>query len=191
MTNIIISMFGRKKATQGVLNVPDQEPRVVKFLPSQSSPSLLSSKSQSALATENPHSIKPTKNRITPEFAYDLLMAEIYLETSDKASKETVEKLFELYKIGIEYYNVKQDSAKEGYFKKRLDSLSMHPAVLGMLHEQKHNDDNFYKKKQIERLVEINNKDTLGDVETMIKKIERVEDSTRETVEKGLSKQID
>jgi hypothetical protein len=40
----------------------------------------------------------------------------------------------------------------------------MHPAVLGMLHEQKHNDDNFYKKKQIERLVEINNKETLGDV---------------------------
>lgn len=118
-------------------------------------------------------------------------MSEIHLETCDKASKQIIEKLFELYKIGIEYYNTKQDTAKEGYFKKKLDSLSMHPTVLGMLHEEKRNDDNFYKKKQIERLVEINNKETLGDVESMIKRIERVEDSTRETVEKGLSKQIE
>jgi hypothetical protein len=49
-------------------------------------------------------------------------------------SKDCVEKLFELYKIGIEDYNVRQDTLKEQYFKKKLDNLSMHPAVLGMLH---------------------------------------------------------
>jgi len=61
-------------------------------------------------------------------------MSEIELQTSDKVPKETVEKLFELYKIGIEYYNVKQETRKEDYFKNKLDSLSKDPAVLGMLH---------------------------------------------------------
>jgi hypothetical protein len=67
----------------------------------------------------------------------------------------------------------------------------MHPAVLVMLHEQKHSDDSFYKKKQIERLVEINNKETLDRVESMMEKIERAETTTRETIEKCLSRQMD
>jgi hypothetical protein len=80
-------------------------------------------------------------------------------------------RLFELYKTGIEHYNVKQDSQREGFFKKKLDMLSNHPSVLGMLHNQKHNDDNFYKKKQMERLLELNNRTTVDSVETMIKRI--------------------
>lgn len=58
-------------------------------------------------------------------------------------------KLFELYKIGIEHYNTRQNTAKERFFKKKLENLTNHPAVLGMLHAQKNNDDTFYKKKQI------------------------------------------
>jgi hypothetical protein len=69
--------------------------------------------------------------------------------------------------------------------------LSNHPSVLGMLHNQKRNDENFYKKKQIERLVELNNRTTVDSVETMIKRIEHAEISNKLTVERAIECQVD
>lgn len=60
-----------------------------------------------------------------------------------------------------------------------------------MLYAQKQNEDTFYKKKQIERLVEINNKEATESVEHMIKKIENVENSNKQTVERNLTNQMD
>lgn len=49
-------------------------------------------------------------NRITPEYAYELLLSEMDLEIRETASKTLVARLFELYKVGVEYYNFRQDS---------------------------------------------------------------------------------
>lgn len=94
------------------------------------------------------------------------------LETVEQVSQEVTARLFQLYKIGVEHYNVKQEALKESYFKRKLEMLSNHPSVLGMLHAQKQtDDDNFYKKRQMERLLELNNHSTIENVETMIKRL--------------------
>lgn len=59
-----------------------------------------------------------------------------------------------------------------------------------MLHAQKQNEDTFYKKKQIERLVEIN-RESSESVEHMIKRIENVEVRNKQTIEKNISAQMD
>lgn len=70
---------------------------------------------------------------------------------------------------------MKQEAQKESYFKRKLEQLANHPAVLGMLHSQKQSDDdNFYKKRQMERLLELNNHAT-ENAETLIKRIECAE----------------
>jgi hypothetical protein len=49
-------------------------------------------------------------NRITPEYAYELLLSEMDMEIRESVSKGLVARLFELYKVGVEYYNFRQDS---------------------------------------------------------------------------------
>jgi hypothetical protein len=130
-------------------------------------------------------------SQITPKYTYELFFCEMELETAELLSKEVTTRLFELYKVGVEHYNIKQDALKEGYFKRKLDLLANHPSVLGMLHMQKeHDDDNFYKKRQMERLLELNNH-TIESAETLIKRIESAEMSNKLTVEKHLEKQMD
>lgn len=40
------------------------------------------------------------------------------LELRESVSKALVARMFELYKIGVEYYNFRQDP-REGYFKRK------------------------------------------------------------------------
>lgn len=76
--NIFIAMFGRKKIAQSSVNA-EAEPRIVKFLHSEPSEPNPPSRSSLTLPTDNGNGGKPIKNRVTPEFAYELLMAEMLL----------------------------------------------------------------------------------------------------------------
>jgi hypothetical protein len=43
-------------------------------------------------------------------------------------------KLFSLYRLAVEYYNQRRNP-REQFFKKKMDSLTNNPTVLGALHQ--------------------------------------------------------
>lgn len=73
--------------------------------------------------------------KITPEFAYELLLCEMTLECCPSIEKKLVARMFELYKQAVEHFNLRHDP-RESYFIGKLQHLTNHPSVLSMLHSE-------------------------------------------------------